>query len=110
MLCVGLNYQDHINEMGEKIPEFPSYFIKSPTALIGLDNPIIYPRIAQRVEYEGELALVIKDQVKDIPQEEAFDHILGYTCFNDVTERALMKFQGQITRAKGFDTFAPCGP
>lgn len=110
VLCVGLNYRDHIDEVGEKIPEFPTHFIKSPSALIGPDDSIIYPRVAQQVEYEGELAVIIKDQIKDILEEEALEHILGYTCFNDVTDRGLMRFQGQLTRAKGFDTFAPCGP
>jgi 2-keto-4-pentenoate hydratase/2-oxohepta-3-ene-1,7-dioic acid hydratase in catechol pathway len=110
ILCAGLNYRDHVNDMGEKIPEFPTYFIKSPTALIGPDDHIIYPRVAQRVEYEGELAVIVKNKIKDVAQEEALDHVLGYTCFNDVTDRALVKVQGQLTRAKGFDTFAPCGP
>jgi len=110
ILCVGLNYRDHVEELGDKLPEFPSLFIKPSTTLIGPDDPILYPRVAQRVDYEGELALVIKDQIKDVSQEEALDHVLGYTCFNDVTERNLTKLQGQLTRAKGFDTFAPCGP
>ena len=110
ILCAGLNYKDHITEIGEKIPEFPAHFIKSPTALIGPNDPIIYPRVGLQVEYEGELAVIIKDQIKDVSEEEALEHILGYTCFNDVTDRGLMKFQGQLSRAKGFDTFAPCGP
>jgi 2-keto-4-pentenoate hydratase/2-oxohepta-3-ene-1,7-dioic acid hydratase in catechol pathway len=110
ILCVGLNYRDHVEELGENTPEFPSLFIKPPTTIIGPDDPILYPRVGQRVDYEGELALIIKDQIKDISQEEALQHVLGYTCFNDVTERVLTKLQGQLTRSKGFDTFAPCGP
>ncbi|MFH1351601.1 MAG: fumarylacetoacetate hydrolase family protein [Pseudomonadota bacterium] len=110
ILCVGLNYRGHIADIGENVPEFPTYFIKSPTALIGPDDPILYPPIAKKVEYEGELAIVIKDRIKDVSEEEALEHVLGYTCFNDVTDRGLMKLQGQLTRAKGFDTFGPCGP
>jgi 2-keto-4-pentenoate hydratase/2-oxohepta-3-ene-1,7-dioic acid hydratase in catechol pathway len=92
------------------MPEFPSHFIKPPTAFGGPEDPIIYPRIAKRVDYEGELAVVIRDETKDITQEEALDHVLGYTCLNDVTERTLTRVFGQLTRAKGFDTFAPFGP
>lgn len=110
ILCVGLNYRDHIEELGAALPEFPSHFLKPPTAIIGPEEPILYPRIAKQVDYEGELAVVIKDRVKDVPQDEALDHVLGYTCFNDVTERTLTRLQGQLTRAKGFDTFAAFGP
>ncbi|MCX5908964.1 MAG: fumarylacetoacetate hydrolase family protein [Deltaproteobacteria bacterium] len=110
ILCVGLNYRPHIEELGKKIPELPSHFIKPLTCLIGPEDPIIYPRLGKFVSYEGELAVVIKDEIKDIPQGEALQHVLGYTCFNDVTERTLTDIQGQLTRAKGFDTFAPCGP
>jgi 2-keto-4-pentenoate hydratase/2-oxohepta-3-ene-1,7-dioic acid hydratase in catechol pathway len=110
ILCVGLNFRDHIEELGDEIPRFPSHFIKPLSAVIGPEDPILYPRVAQRVDYEGELALVIKNRVKDVSPEEALDHVLGYTCFNDVTERALTKVQGQLTRSKGFDSFAPFGP
>jgi len=110
IIGVGLNYREHIEELKEKTPEFPSHFIKPLTAVIGPEEPIIFPRVARRVDYEGELAVVIKDKVKDVPLEKALDHVLGYTCFNDVTERELTRLQGQLTRAKGFDTFAPFGP
>ncbi len=110
ILCVGLNYRDHIEELGKSIPQLPSHFIKPLTCLIGPDDPIVYPRVGKYVSYEGELAVVIKDQIKDIAEEEALKHVLGYTCFNDVTERTLADIQGQLTRAKGFDTFGPCGP
>jgi 2-keto-4-pentenoate hydratase/2-oxohepta-3-ene-1,7-dioic acid hydratase in catechol pathway len=110
ILCVGLNFRDHIEELGDEIPKFPSHFIKPLSAVIGPEDPILYPRVAQRVDYEGELALVIKNRVKDVSPEEALDHVLGYTCFNDVTERTLTKVQGQLTRSKGFDSFAPFGP
>ena len=110
ILCVGLNYRAHIEELGRSLPEFPAHFIKPLTCLIGPDDPIIYPRVGKYVSYEGELALVIKDRIKDISEEEALTHVLGYTCLNDVTERTLAEVPGQLTRAKGFDTFAPCGP
>lgn len=110
IICVGLNYRDHIEEVGRPTPEFPSHFLKPPTAVIGPGDPIIYPRVAERVDYEGELAVVIRDRVKDVSQDEALRHALGYTCFNDVTERNISDLQGQLTRAKGFDTFAAFGP
>ncbi len=110
IVCVGLNFLGHIEEVKQEVPEFPSHFLKPLSAIIGPEDSILFPRIARRVEYEGELALVIKDRVRDVSPEEALDHVLGYTCFNDVTERSLMRVQGQLTRAKGFDTFAPFGP
>jgi len=110
ILCVGLNFRNHIEELGEKTPEYPSHFLKPLTTVIGPEDPILYPRIARRVDYEGELAVVIKDPVKDVPLDKALEHVLGYTCFNDITERELTRKQGQLTRAKGFDTFAPFGP
>ena len=110
ILCVGLNFRDHIAELGEPIPKFPSHFLKSPTSLIGPEEPVIFPRIARRVDYEGELAAVIKSKAKDVLAEDALKYVLGYTCFNDVTERELTRVQGQLTRSKGFDTFGPLGP
>jgi len=110
ILCVGLNFRDHIEELGDDIPKFPSHFLKPLTAVIGPEDPILYPKVARRVDYEGELALVIKDRVKDVSPEKALEHVLGYTCFNDITERELTKVQGQLTRSKGFDTFAAFGP
>jgi 2-keto-4-pentenoate hydratase/2-oxohepta-3-ene-1,7-dioic acid hydratase in catechol pathway len=110
ILCVGLNFRDHIEELGDPIPKFPSHFIKPLSAVIGPEDPILYPKVAKRVDYEGELALVIKNRVKEVSPEKALEHVLGYTCFNDVTERELTKVQGQLTRSKGFDTFAAFGP
>ena len=110
ILCVGLNYRDHIEELKEKIPPVPSYFMKPLTTIIGPEDPILYPRVATRVDYEGELAVVIKDRIKDVPESEALKHVLGYTCLNDMTERDLTRVQGQLTRAKGFDSFGPFGP
>jgi len=110
IICVGLNFRDHIEELGEKIPEYPSHFLKPLTTIVGPEDPILYPRIARQVDYEGELAVVMKDRVRDVSIEKALDRVLGYTCFNDITERELTRKQGQLTRSKGFDTFAPFGP
>ena len=110
ILCVGLNFRNHIDEIGFPAPKHPAHFLKPLTTLIGPDDPIVIPRIAERVDYEGEPAVVIKRQIKDVSLEEASRAILGYTCMNDVTERPLSTEQGQLTRSKGFDTFAPVGP
>ena len=110
ILCVGLNFRDHIQEIGFETPKHPAHFLKPLTTMAGPDEPIVIPRVAEQVDYEGELAAVIRDQIKDVPLEEAASHILGYTCFNDITERPLSVAQGQLTRSKGFDTFAPFGP
>ena len=110
ILCVGLNYRDHIEELGREMPKLPSHFLKPLTAIIGPEDPIRIPHVAHQVDYEGELAVVIKDRIKEVLPEEALAHVLGYTCFNDVTERKLSEIPGQLTRAKGFDTFAALGP
>jgi 2-keto-4-pentenoate hydratase/2-oxohepta-3-ene-1,7-dioic acid hydratase in catechol pathway len=110
ILCVGLNFRDHVEELGRGMPKLPSHFLKPLTTIVGPGDPILLPRVARRVDYEGELAVVIKDRIKDIGPEEALMHVLGYTCFNDVTERELSEIPGQLTRSKGFDTFAPFGP
>jgi 2-keto-4-pentenoate hydratase/2-oxohepta-3-ene-1,7-dioic acid hydratase in catechol pathway len=110
ILCVGLNFRDHIEEIGFPFPTLPAHFLKPLTTLIGPDDPIVIPRVAKQVDYEGELAAVIKTQIKDVSIEEAAQAILGYTCLNDITERPLSIVQGQLTRSKGFDTFAPVGP
>jgi len=110
ILCVGLNFRHHVEELGREMPKLPSHFLKPLTAVAGPGDPILVPRVARRVDYEGELAVVIKDRIKDVRPEEALTHVLGYTCFNDVTERELSEIPGQLTRSKGFDTFAPFGP
>jgi 2-keto-4-pentenoate hydratase/2-oxohepta-3-ene-1,7-dioic acid hydratase in catechol pathway len=110
ILCVGLNYRDHIEELGADFPKWPSHFLKPPSAVIGPDDEILYPAIAEQVDYEGELAVIVRDRVKDVSEAQAMEHVLGFTCFNDVTERTLSRIQGQLTRSKGFDTFAAFGP
>ncbi|WP_209617258.1 fumarylacetoacetate hydrolase family protein [Methanolobus bombayensis] len=110
VVCVGLNYHDHAKELGLSVPEEPILFIKPPSSVIGQHGKILYPRISKRVDYEAELAIVIGKRCKSIKYERAYDVIAGFTCFNDVTARDLQQQDGQWTRAKSFDTFAPVGP
>ncbi|MCX7832430.1 MAG: fumarylacetoacetate hydrolase family protein [Actinobacteria bacterium] len=110
IIAVGLNYEDHAKEFGLNIPEEPIIFLKPPSAVIGHLDPIVYPHIATQVDFEAELAVVIGKKSKNINVDEAGHAVLGYTCANDVTERYFQKIDGQWTRAKGFDTFAPIGP
>jgi 2-keto-4-pentenoate hydratase/2-oxohepta-3-ene-1,7-dioic acid hydratase in catechol pathway len=110
IVCLGLNYIDHTKELNMTIPEEPVIFLKPSSAVIGHKDSIVYPDNVGRVDYEGELAVVIKNIAKNVPKNNVKDHILGYTCFNDVTARDLQKKDGQWTRAKSFDTFAPIGP
>ncbi|ABY91519.1 MAG: 5-carboxymethyl-2-hydroxymuconate Delta-isomerase [Caldanaerobacter subterraneus] len=109
-ICVGLNYRDHIEEMGDKEPEEPTLFIKPSTAVIGPDDFIVIPKMSERVDYEGELAVVIGKRAKNVSEKDALDYVLGYTIANDVTARDLQAKDGQWTRAKSFDTFLPIGP
>ena len=111
IVAVGLNYRDHAAELGFPIPDEPIIFLKPPTAVIGPGrrHPSIR-RMSRRVDYEAELGVVIKDRIRNISPGEAPEHILGYTCANDVTARDLQKKDGQWTRAKSFDTFCPVGP
>lgn len=110
IVAVGLNYRDHAGELGLPVPEEPVLFLKPPTSVIGPDEAIRWPAMSGRVDYEAELGVVIKDRVSGIAPESAREHILGYTCANDVTARDLQKKDGQWTRAKSFDTFCPAGP
>jgi len=110
VVCVGLNYQDHAQELNMCLPEEPILFIKPPTTVIGPDNPIIYPPQCHQLDYEGELAVVIGRETRFASKNDARDHIAGYTILNDVTARDLQRKDGQWTRAKSFDTFCPIGP
>ena len=87
IVAVGLNYRDHAQEVNQPIPEEPILFIKPTTALIGPDDPIVYPPLSQRVDYEAELGIVIKKRCRNVPPERAREYVLGYTCVNDVTAR-----------------------
>jgi len=92
------------------LPEEPILFLKPPTTLIGPEEHIVYPSQSTRVDYEAELAVIMKDRYKDLEPEEVMDHVEGFTCLNDVTARDIQKKDGQWTRAKSFDTFCPVGP
>jgi len=111
IVAIGANYKNHIKEMGRQIPEEPLIFLKPPSSLVGPNDIIVYPKVSKRVDYEGELALVIKKRAHLLGDEDnTDDYILGYTCFNDVTARDLQMKDVQFTRAKSFDTFAAMGP
>jgi len=126
IICLGLNYLEHIKEsksinvrnFTDEIPEEPVLFPKTPNVLIGPDQPIILPSFVRkyaftdlRTDYEGELALIIKDRIKNIPEHEAMAHILGFTCFNDISQRNLQRSdKSGWFRGKSLDTFGPIGP
>ena len=110
IIALGLNYIDHAKELNMKIPDEPIIFLKPPSAVIGHLEKIIYPEGVKELHYEAELAIVVKKRAKNVPPEDAYRYILGYTCFNDVTARDIQRKDIQWTRAKSFDTFCPVGP
>lgn len=112
IIAIGKNYADHVREMGgDAPPAEPVIFSKPSTAVIGPGEAITYPeKLSERVDHEGELAVVIGRMCREVPASRAAEVILGYTCANDVTARDLQQKDGQWTRAKGFDTFCPIGP
>jgi 2-keto-4-pentenoate hydratase/2-oxohepta-3-ene-1,7-dioic acid hydratase in catechol pathway len=107
---VGLNYRDHVTELGFELRDEPLIFLKPGTAVLPHRGKILYPQASNRLDYEAELAIVIGRYAKEVSGKTAARVILGYTCFNDVTARDLQRKDGQWTRGKGFDTFAPIGP
>ena len=110
VVAIGKNYVEHAEEMGGDVPEEPIMFLKPSTAVIGPEDPIPYPPQSTRVDPEGELALVIGRLARRVPARDAGRYVLGFTCANDVTARDLQLKDGQWTRGKGFDGFAPLGP
>jgi 2-keto-4-pentenoate hydratase/2-oxohepta-3-ene-1,7-dioic acid hydratase in catechol pathway len=111
IVAVGRNYKEHADERGQRVPERPLIFLKPPSAVIGTNDIIIYPDGVKRLDYEGELAVVMGKKVWKLGENDSVDDcILGYTCLNDVTARDLQDKDGQWARAKSFDTFAPVGP
>jgi len=115
IVCVGLNYRAHVAESvsvipGAEPPAEPLLFLKPPSAVIGGGQPIRYPRGVTRMDPEAELGVVIGRRGRQIPVRDALAHVAGLTCFNDVSARNYQRRDGQWTRAKGFDTFAPLGP
>jgi 2-keto-4-pentenoate hydratase/2-oxohepta-3-ene-1,7-dioic acid hydratase in catechol pathway len=110
IICIGRNYVEHAKEQDAEVPEIPMIFLKPPSALIGQNENIILPPQSERVDHEGELAVVIGKAGRWIGADEAADYVFGYTVANDVTARDLQRRDGQWTRGKGFDTFCPVGP
>lgn len=110
IVCVGKNYYDHAVEMGEGVPETPILFLKGPNALNRSEGIVTAPDFVTRVDYEGELGVVIRCRAKAVQAKDAGEYILGYTCVNDVTARVIQKSDGQWTRGKSMDGFCPCGP
>jgi 2-keto-4-pentenoate hydratase/2-oxohepta-3-ene-1,7-dioic acid hydratase in catechol pathway len=110
IVCVGRNYVEHAKELGNEAPTEPLLFLKPPSSLIGNGDAIVHPKLSQRVDFEGELGVIIGRQARHVKRENAFDYVLGYTCVNDITARDLQKKDGQWTRGKGFDTFCAVGP
>ena len=110
IVAVGLNYKGHIKEMNKAVPTTPCLFLKPSSAIIGHEDTIILPPMSKQVDYEAELAIVIKRKAKNIMPANVPAYLLGYTLLNDVTARDLQTVDSQWTRAKGFDTFAPLGP
>ena len=110
VIAVGLNYVDHIGEAKRDIPQEPVLFLKSPGSLVGHGQPIILPQTDHRIDYEGEVAVVISQVARRVPPEKAYDYILGCTCSGDISDRHIQRSDGQWSRAKSFDTFTPLGP
>ncbi|MDR1376909.1 MAG: fumarylacetoacetate hydrolase family protein [Synergistaceae bacterium] len=108
--CIGLNYREHAKESKMEVPDEPCVFMKPRTCLVAHGEPVKIPSWAGRVDYEGELAVVIGKTCKNVDESKALGYVLGYSCFNDVSARVLQKKDGQWIRSKGFDTFGPFGP
>jgi 2-keto-4-pentenoate hydratase/2-oxohepta-3-ene-1,7-dioic acid hydratase in catechol pathway len=111
IVCIGRNYRDHAAELKHPVPAEPLLFLKPPSTIIGPGNDVRLPKVSQRVDYEGELGVVIKRTCHKLrDDDDVRNFIFGYTCVNDVTARDLQDKDGQWTRAKGFDSFCPVGP
>src|SRR6266403_789271 len=111
IVCIGRNYAAHAAELGNEVPKEPLMFLKPPSSIVGPEQPIVLTPYSQRVEHEGELAIVIGRRCSHLrDSDDALSYVLGYTCLNDVTARDIQKSDVQFTRGKGFDTFCPVGP
>ena len=110
IICVGRNYADHAKELGNDAPAEPLLFFKPPSSLLAPGGTIVRPALSQRVDFEGELAIVIGREAKGVKADRWRDYVRGFACANDVTARDLQKKDVQFTRGKGFDTFCPIGP
>jgi 2-keto-4-pentenoate hydratase/2-oxohepta-3-ene-1,7-dioic acid hydratase in catechol pathway len=111
IICIGRNYREHAVELNNPVPAMPMLFFKPPSSVIGPDDLIVMPAESQRVDYEGELALVVgRECCKGAGSEDFLPYLLGSSCLNDVTARDIQKLEQQFNRAKSFDTFCPLGP
>lgn len=110
IVCVGRNYREHAKELGNDVPAAPLLFLKPPTAVLAPGAPIVMPSASQRVDFEGEVGIVIGAVLRHATPAQCAAGIRGVVALNDVTARDLQKSDGQWTRAKGFDTFCPIGP
>jgi 2-keto-4-pentenoate hydratase/2-oxohepta-3-ene-1,7-dioic acid hydratase in catechol pathway len=110
IVCVGRNYRAHAAELGNDVPTEPLIFLKPPSALLAHGGSVDWPDESERVDYEGEVAVVVGRTLRRASEREAVEAILGLTCADDVTARDLQRRDVQFTRGKGFDTFCPCGP
>jgi len=110
IVCVGKNYAEHAREMGSEPPGFPVLFMKGPNTLNRPDGAVHAPDFVERLDYEGELAVVIRRRAKDVKAKDFADYVLGYSCLNDVTARDIQEHDGQWTRGKSMDGFCPMGP
>ena len=110
IVAVGRNYAEHAKELGNQAPSEPIIFLKPPSALLPHEGTIVRPPQSQRVDYEGELAIVIGKRAKNVPAARWREYVKGFTCANDVTARDLQKKDVQFTRGKSFDTFCAVGP
>ena len=110
IVCVGKNYVEHAREMGAEPPGFPVLFLKGPNTLNRPEGAVCAPKFVERLDYEGELAVVIRRRAKDVKAKDFSEYVLGYTCLNDVTARDIQGHDGQWTRGKSMDGFCPIGP
>lgn len=110
VVCVGLNYVDHVNEGSASIPDYPVLFLRCTTSLIGPEDAIVRPNCSEKLDYEAELMVVIGSRGRHVSEEKAFDHVFGYTCFNEVSVRNYQRLSSQWTPGKNFDRTGPIGP
>lgn len=110
ILCVGVNYRPHIEEMGREVPEYPVVFIRFPGSLVGDGEAIVRPRVSEQFDFEGELAIVIGKRARHVSRADAYDHIAGYCCFMDGSVRDWQRHTSQFTAGKNFDRSGAIGP
>ena len=109
IVCVGRNYADHAAELGSAVPTEPLIFLKPPSSVVAADEPVLVPPDVGRVDFEGEIGLVMSRRCRRVAEADAWDHVAGVVAVNDVTARDLQRKDSQWTRAKGLDTFCPLG-